>query len=191
VAVGEIGLDYYRDLSPRDIQKKVFLKQLYMARELGFPAVIHIRDAFEDFKSFAGNVDFKGVIHCYSGDADFAGWAVERGLYISFTASITYPLKNIYRAAEKRKISFREALGDKSLHEGQPQQVFDIISRVPAERIMVETDCPYLSPHHMRGRLNEPANVSAVASAIADIKNIDYGSFCSLSTATAEKFFGI
>ncbi len=189
VAIGEIGLDYYRELSPRAAQKKVFLTQLGIARELGYPAVIHIRDAFDDFREFTAGLDFKGVIHCYSGNAEFAKWAVDKGLYISFTASITYPLKTLYKAAEKTKRPAGDILRDKSLPDAVPQAMLDIFAAVPAERIMLETDCPYMAPQNLRGRLNEPANVRAVAEVISAVKDIEYGEFCRITGGNALGFF--
>lgn len=189
VAIGEIGLDYYRELSPRAAQKKVFLAQLAMARELDFPAVIHIRDAFDDFREFTAGLDFKGVIHCYSGNAEFAKWAVDKGLYISFTASVTYPLKTLYKTAEKTKRPVGELIREKSLPDAVPQAMLDIFAAVPAGRIMLETDCPYMAPQNLRGRLNEPANVRAVAEVISAVKDIEYGEFCRITGENALGFF--
>lgn len=192
VAIGEIGLDYYRDLSPRGVQKEVFLKQLAVAREADFPVIIHIRDAFEDFKKFTDGIDFKGVIHCYSGDAEFAKWAVDRGFYISFTASITYPLKAVYKMAGKTSRSVYEVIRNyEGFDSPVPASMLDLFSCVPLERIMIETDCPYLSPQNLRGRLNEPANVSAAAEVIAAIKKTGYEEFCDIAFANAKRFFSI
>lgn len=190
VAAGEIGLDYYRDLSPRAAQKTAFLAQLAVARELGAPAVIHIRDAFDDFREFTGGLDFAGVIHCYSGDAEFAKWAVDRGLYISFTASVTYPLKGVYKVAEKACRPAAELLREGALPPGSvPQAVADVIAAVPLERMMAETDCPYLSPPNLRGKLNEPANAVAVAEVLAALKGVGYDEFCRASGENARRLF--
>lgn len=192
VAIGEIGLDYYRDLSPRGVQQEVFLKQLAVARELDFPVIIHIRDAFEDFKKLTEGLDFKGVIHCYSGDAEFAKWAVGKGFNISFTASITYPLKAAYKTAEKTSRPVYEVIrNNEGIESSVPDAMIDLFSSVPLERIMIETDCPYLSPQNLRGRLNEPANVSAVAEVIAAVKKIGYEEFCDIAFANAKRFFSI
>lgn len=192
VAIGEIGLDYYRDHCARGVQREVFLNQLAVARELDFPVIIHIRDAFEDFKKLTDALDFKGVIHCYSGDAGFAKWAVEKGFYISFTASITYPLKAAYKMAEKTSRPVYDLIRDcEDVNPLVPKAMLDLFSSVPLERIMIETDCPYLSPQNLRGRLNEPANVSAVAEVIAAVKKVGYEEFCDIASANARRFFSM
>ncbi len=131
VAVGETGLDFYRDRAPRDRQREVFEAELALAAELGKPAVIHTRDAdeatLEILEGFAGTV----VLHCFSSPA-LLPVALERGWYVSFAGNVTYP-----KAAELRQA----------------------VARVAADRLLAETDSPYLAPQPVRGRPNEPAHV--------------------------------
>jgi TatD DNase family protein len=135
VAVGEIGLDYYRDLSPRDIQKKAFREQLSLARRLDMPVVIHIREAMSDsLKIIEESGLRKGVLHSFPGDENDAKRAIDLGLLISFAGPITYPNSN------------------------RPQ----IASSVPLAKILVETDSPYLTPQAYRGRRNKPEYVRYV-----------------------------
>jgi TatD DNase family protein len=145
VAVGEIGLDFYRDYAPRDRQRELFAAQLELAMELGKPAVIHMRAAEDEtaamLESFAGTV----VLHCFS-SPELLPVALERGYYVSFAGNVTYP------TAE----NLREAA-----------------SRVPAERLLAETDSPYLSPQPRRGRPNEPANVVHTIVELAEARGED------------------
>jgi TatD DNase family protein len=135
VAIGEIGLDYYRNLSPRRVQEEVFVKQLALAKKVGLPVIIHDRDAhrrvMEILKSERAAC---GVMHCFSGDMGLARQALDLGFYISFAGPITY---NGGRAG-------------------------DIMRKMPIDRLLVETDCPYLAPVPFRGKRNEPAYVKYV-----------------------------
>lgn len=147
VAVGEIGLDYYRNYSPKEIQIKVFIKFLNLAEEKNVPVIIHNRAATEDIENILINEtkgDLKGVVHCFSGDIDFADKILDMGLYISFTGNITYR-------------NFKNT---------------DLIKNIPIERILIETDCPYITPEPKRSQRNEPVNVCLVAEKIADIKGL-------------------
>ncbi len=145
VAVGETGLDYYRDSTSRDRQRKLFEAQLELASDLGKPVVIHTREADRDtadaLASFGGTV----VMHCFSSPGLLAT-AVERGYYVSFAGNVTYPKANDLRASA---------------------------AQVPAERILAETDSPYLAPQARRGRPNEPANVLLTVAALADARGED------------------
>jgi len=190
-AVGEIGLDYYRDISPRDLQKECFLRQVAIAAKYDYPVIVHIRDAFDDFRELCRNIDFRGVIHCYCGGIEFTKWALEKGFHISFTASITYPLKNLYKASKEQGKPIYRLLEDASFKDMIPDFHRELFSLIPPERIMVETDCPYLSPQSIRGKLNEPANVVAVAECVAGLAGIDYDEFCAITSANAERFFSI
>ncbi len=147
VAIGEIGLDYYRDLSPREKQRESFIEQILLARELGKPIVIHDREANQDVmeiikKYKAGSNG--GIMHCYSGNLPLALEAVKNGFYISFAGPITY--KNAGRSHE-------------------------VVVKVPMERLLVETDCPYLTPEPLRGKINEPANVRYTVEKMAALRN--------------------
>jgi TatD DNase family protein len=145
VAVGETGLDFYRDYAPRDRQRDLFRRQLELAAELGKAVVIHTRDAEEEtmgaLESFEGTV----VLHCFSSPALLPA-ALERGYFVSFAGNVTYP-----RAEELREAA----------------------RQVPADRLLAETDSPYLSPQPRRGRPNEPANVVHTVAALADARGED------------------
>ncbi len=146
VAIGETGLDFYRDLSPRDIQRQAFLEQIKIAAELYKPIVIHDRDAHQEVmdiikKEKAGRC--QGVMHCYSGHLPMAIDLMKEGFYISFAGPLTY--KNAKKTIE-------------------------VASRLTLERILIETDCPYLAPEPVRGKRNEPANVMHVAAKLASLR---------------------
>ena len=144
VAIGEIGLDYYRDLSPRDRQRDAFERQLALAVAVDLPVVIHCRDAGPDLLSivrpFQGRLR-AGVMHCFGGDAAFAERCLETGLYISFAGNVTYP----------NAVALREAA-----------QI------VPLDRLLVETDSPYLAPQQVRGKRCEPVHVRYTAERVAE-----------------------
>lgn len=147
VAIGETGLDYYRDLSPRDRQQDAFVAQIRLAQEIGKPVIIHDRDANQDVmdiikKYKAGSNG--GIMHCYSGSLPLAIEAVKAGFYISLAGPLTY--KNARRAQE-------------------------VAAKLPMERLLVETDCPYLTPEPLRGKVNEPAHVRLVAAKMAELRH--------------------
>ncbi len=142
VAVGETGLDYYRDGTSRDRQRKLFDAQLELASELGKPVVIHTREADRDTADALASFDGTVVMHCFSCPGLLAT-AVERGYYVSFAGNVTFPKANDLRASA---------------------------AQVPAERILAETDSPYLAPQARRGRPNEPANVLLTVAALADAR---------------------
>lgn len=145
VGIGEIGLDYHYDHSPRDVQRRVFDRQLALARELGVPASVHTREAEEDTLAIIRSIGWdRGVIHCFTGSASFAKAVLDLGWYISFSGAITF----------------------KSAHDLRA-----VVSEIPLERILVETDSPYLSPVPWRGQRNEPLRVVRVAEVVAAQKN--------------------
>jgi len=166
VAIGEMGLDYYRDLSPRSAQKSAFEKQLRLAADVGLPIIVHDRDAHEDvLKILKQHSDqARGVMHCFSGDSDFADRCIEMGLHISFTGNITYP---------------------------KSHQLQEVVARVQWDRFFVETDCPYLTPQFKRGRRNEPSYVKAVANEIARIKRTTFPETARRTTENAKALFEI
>jgi TatD DNase family protein len=155
IACGEIGLDYFHDLSPRDVQRGVFLRQLEMARAARVPVVIHCRpsagsenawdDAFRILSDHSSPPDCRGIIHCFGGEWSHASAAIELGFYISFAGTITFP----------RSEGIREAAG-----------------QVPIDRILIETDCPYLAPVPHRGCRNEPVLAVAVAEAVGYVRGL-------------------
>lgn len=148
VALGEIGLDYYRNLSPQDCQQRIFRQQLRLAKELHLPVIIHCRDAQEDTLSIMKDENIShlgGVMHCFSGDERFAQDCLELNLLLSFAGPLTYKTAGNLR---------------------------QIVKKIPLNRILVETDCPYLAPEPYRGKRNEPAYVTVVVDKIAEIKNL-------------------
>ena len=145
-AIGEIGLDYHYEDIPRQLQKKAFIAQMELARELDLPVIVHERDAHEDglaiVKAFP---EVKGVFHCFSGSAELARQLVDLGWYIGFTGVLTF--KNARRAIEAAQA-------------------------IPLERIVIETDCPYMSPEPFRGKRNDPGKVYRMAEKLAEIRGI-------------------
>jgi len=176
VAIGEIGLDYYRDYSPRPVQRQAFQQQLALARELGKPIIIHDREAHQDvmnilrqwvregYRPSATSHQPIGVMHCFSGDLAMARQAVEMGFCISIAGPVTFT--NARRLPE-------------------------LVRLLPLERLVIETDCPYLTPHPHRGKRNEPAYVRLVAEAIAQIKGIPLTEVARITTANARALFGL
>ncbi|WP_423410613.1 TatD family hydrolase [Heyndrickxia sp. MSNUG] len=167
VALGEMGLDYYWDKSPKEIQKEVFRKQIRLAREVRLPIIIHNRDATADIVEIlkeenAGEVG--GIMHCYSGSVETALECIEMNFYISLGGPVTF--KN----AKKPK---------------------EVAESIPLDRLLVETDCPYLTPHPYRGKRNEPAYVKLVAEEIAGLKGLSFEEIAEATTQNAKKLFGI
>jgi TatD DNase family protein len=166
VAIGEIGLDYYRDLSPRPLQRIVFERQMLLAQKVGLPIIIHNRDSHDDMlailkKNLNG---MSGVMHCFSGDQDFADQCLGMGLYISFAGPVTYP-----NALVLQKVA----------------------GNIPDDRFFIETDCPYLSPQFMRGKRNEPSYVKAIAKKMAEIRHTTFPEISRISSSNAMNFFKI
>lgn len=165
VAIGEIGLDFYRDRSPRDAQEEVFRHFLRMAHELDKPVIIHDRDAHERVMAILREEGTsRGVLHCFSGDTAMAAEAAAMGLYISIPGTITYPSNHALRA---------------------------VVQAVSIDRMLVETDCPYLTPVPHRGKRNEPAYVVLAAEKVAEIKGLTLDDVARVSTKNASELFGI
>lgn len=167
VGVGETGLDYYRDLSPRQRQQAALRTQLQLARETNRPVILHNRDADDDLLRLLREVGLPaagGVLHCFSGDARLAAEALSLGLMISIAGQITF--KN---AEPLRRV----------------------VATLPLDRLMVETDSPYLSPVPYRGKRNEPARVAEVARCIAALKGTAPEEIAAVTTANARRLFGI
>jgi TatD DNase family protein len=167
VAIGEIGLDYYRDLSPRDKQKEAFIQQIRMAHAIGKPIIIHDRDANQDVMEIikrekAGKN--QGVMHCYSGSLPLALESIKEGFYISFAGPLTY--KNARKAQE-------------------------VAAKIPMDRLLVETDCPYLTPEPLRGKVNEPAHVRYVAEKMAQLRNQHLDELAYITGRNARKVYRI
>lgn len=166
VAIGEIGLDYHYDNSPRDVQRRVFARQLELAAELRLPVAIHSREAEEDTAALvaeAASAGVTGVLHCFSSGRSLLEAGLEAGWYVSFAGVVTF-----------RK------------YDGQ-----DLVRAVPAERLLVETDSPYLAPVPNRGKRNEPAFVPLVATGVAAILGEDPVALGVRTTENALRFYRI
>lgn len=166
VAIGEIGLDYYYDNSPRKIQKEVFKKQLELAYVLDLPVIIHTRDAMRDtydiLKEFEGRVT--GVMHCYTGSIEMAEKFMKLGFYISIAGPVTF----------KNAVNVRE-----------------MAKQIPLERLLIETDSPYLAPVPNRGKRNDPTNVRYVADMLANLKEIQIDKIIEHSRENTVKLFSL
>jgi len=168
VAIGETGLDFHYNLSPQPDQKRAFAAQLTIAKELNLPVIIHCREAFDQTMEI---LDRHGhglkavVFHCFSGSAEQAKIVLDYGFYISFTGVVTFKNAELTRRAAKI---------------------------VPADRLMLETDCPYMSPEPMRKqKINEPALMIHTAKYLAELKGMDLADFANAVTATSKTFFGL
>ncbi len=145
-AIGEIGLDYHYEDIPREVQKKAFRMQMALARELDLPVIVHEREAHEDGVKFVEEFpEVTGVFHCYSGSAEMAKWLVSKGWYIGFTGVLTF--KNARKAVETA-------------------------AAIPLDRIVLETDCPYMSPEPFRGKRNDPGKLYRMAEKLAEIRGM-------------------
>lgn len=162
-AAGEMGLDYYYDNSPREIQKEIFKRQLEFAKESQLPCIIHVRDAFEDFFKVVDEVNYHhGVVHCFSGDVEQLEAIVDRGFYAGYGGVMTFKNAQITR---------------------------DSFLKTPLDRILLETDCPYLSPVPKRGKRNTPLYVSYVAEFGAEIRDISVEQLVRKSYENAKELF--
>jgi TatD DNase family protein len=167
IAIGETGLDYYYSHSPHDVQRRVFGQFIHMARQTQLPIVVHERDAARDATELLrcqGVGDLRGVIHCFTGNYESARAYLDLGFYLSFTGIITF----------KNADALRE-----------------VVSKIPLERILVETDSPYLTPVPHRGRRNEPAYARHVAETIANVKGISFEEIAQITTANVKQLFRI
>ncbi|KNH17586.1 MULTISPECIES: TatD family hydrolase [Priestia] len=167
VALGEMGLDYHWDKSPKEVQKDVFRRQIRLARKVNLPIIIHNRDATEDVVTILKEEHVEevgGIMHCFTGSIEVAKQCMDMNMYISFGGPVTF--KN----AKKPK---------------------EVATELPLDKLLIETDCPYLTPHPFRGKRNEPGYVSYVAEQIAELKGITYEELAEITTANAKKLFGI
>ena len=167
VAIGEMGLDYYWDKSPKDVQKEVFRRQIALAKEVNLPIIIHNRDATEDVVTILkeeGAAEVGGIMHCFTGSLEIAKACMEMNFYISFGGPVTF--KN----AKKPK---------------------EVVKYIPSDRLLIETDCPYLTPAPFRGKRNEPSYVKYIAEQIAELREISFEELAALTTENAKKVFRI
>ncbi|KAF0216559.1 MAG: TatD DNase family [Geobacteraceae bacterium] len=167
VAIGEIGLDFYRDLSPRNDQEKVFRRLIRLARELSLPVIVHDRDAHGRIMSILREEkasEVGGVLHCFSGDLTMARECVEMGFYISIPGTVTYPANEGLR---------------------------DVVRGIKIEHLLLETDCPYLSPVPHRGKRNEPAFVRITAEKVAELKGLSLADVGRITSLNVKRLFGI
>ena len=164
-AIGEIGLDYHYEDIPRDIQKRSFRAQMGLARELGLPVIVHEREAHEDgMKIVEEFPSVTGVFHCYSGSLEMAKWLIERGWYIGFGGVLTF--KNARKALE-------------------------VAGNIPLERIVLETDCPYMAPEPFRGRRNDPGKLSRVAEKLAQLRGMTVEEVQAITLANGKALYRI
>jgi len=167
IAWGEIGLDYYYDHSPREIQKSIFRRQIENALVNSLPIIVHTRDAEEDtieiLRSY-GSSGLKGVMHCFSGSEKAARIFLGLGFYISFAGNVTFK-----KAEELRGVA----------------------KTVPIDRILVETDCPYMSPEPLRGRRNEPSHVVHTARLLAELTGVSEEKFADVTTSNFQQLFNV
>jgi TatD DNase family protein len=163
VSIGEIGLDYYRDLSPRKVQKEVFKRQLRVAEENNIPVIIHTRDSIEDTIEIISNFKGKGVFHAFDYTKNFAMKIIEMGFFIGIGGVVTYPNSKIASS----------------------------IKEIPLNSILVETDAPYLTPYPHRGKRNEPAYTKYVVKKIAELKEIPFAEVAEITFNNTRKLFNI
>ncbi|HKS70901.1 MAG TPA: TatD family hydrolase [Ktedonobacterales bacterium] len=164
VAIGEIGLDFYRDLSPREVQRAALVAQLELARELDLPVILHNRESHAEMVALlrAHGAGVRGVFHCFIGDQRMAQDALDLGFYLSFAGPVTFS-KNT--------------------------ELAEVAAWAPLERILVETDSPYLAPPPYRGKRNQPAYVTQVARRIAELRNLPIERLAAATTANAAALF--
>jgi TatD DNase family protein len=167
VAIGETGLDYHYNHSPREIQRRVFVQLIDMARKTGLPLVVHEREAAKDAAELLrseGAGRLRGVIHCFTGNYEAACGYLDLGFFLSFSGIITF--KNA-------------------------EPLREVVRKVPLDRMLVETDSPYLTPAPHRGKRNEPAYVRFVAEAVAQMKEISFGDVAEATTRNVGQLFKI
>jgi TatD DNase family protein len=165
LAVGEMGLDYFHDFSPRDIQKRRFREQLELARRVKKPAIIHVRDSWDDtMRIISGFRDISCVFHCYSGSWETAKKILDNGWYLSFAGVITF-------AKARRSL--------------------EVIEKMPTDRILIETDCPYLTPEPKRGKRNSSEYLPYTCKKLAEVLKISNEEAAELTMNNGKRFFGI
>ena len=164
-AIGEIGIDYHYEDIPRELQLKAFRMQMELAREVGLPVIVHEREAHEDGMAVVREFpDVTGVFHCYSGSLEMAKVLVDKGWYIGFTGVLTF--KNARKALE-------------------------VAAGIPHDRIVIETDCPYMAPEPFRGKRNHPGYIYRMAEKLAELWNMSAEEVAAITTANGKRLYGI
>ena len=162
-AIGETGLDFYRNRSPREVQVRAFGAHLELAADVGLPVIVHSRQAHREVLDiWAGSGCRQGVLHCFSGDAGVARRAVELGLYVGVAGPVTF---------------------------ANAQRLREVVQQVPHDRLLLETDCPYLTPHPYRGKRNEPAYLPLIAQAVAECWGITTAEVAAVTSTNAARCF--
>ena len=167
VAIGEIGLDYFRDLSPRAVQQATFRRLIHLARRVGKPVVVHCREAHDDVLRILAEervAEVRGIMHCFSGDVAVARRCLDLGLLVSLAGPLTYP---------------------------NARALPDVARFVPADRLVVETDCPFLPPQGHRGQRNEPAYLAITAARVAELRQEPLEAMAARLTANACALLGL
>lgn len=167
VACGETGLDYYRNYQPEEIQKRCFVQQLELACEVRLPVVFHVRNAHEDFFRIVERFAHRmagGILHCFSGDWEVAQRCLDMGFFLSIPGTVTFPKSHIQQ---------------------------DVVRRAPFDRLLVETDAPYLTPVPFRGKTNEPAYVYYTAAKVAELRGCTFEEAALQTTLNARRAFGL
>jgi TatD DNase family protein len=166
VAIGEIGLDFYRDLSPRERQEAALVAQIGLARETGLPIILHNRDSHDALiallRAHAGGV--RGVFHCFIGDQRMARDALDLGFWLSFAGPLTYPANT---------------------------ELAEVAAWAPLDRVLVETDCPYLTPTPYRGKRNEPQHIALTAARLAQLRGLPVEEIARITTTNAAAVFNL
>ena len=162
-AIGEIGLDYHYEDIPRELQQKAFRAQMALAAELGLPAIVHERDAHADGMQIVTEFPtVTGVFHCYSGSLEMAKWLIDRGWYIGFTGVLTF--KNARKAIE-------------------------VASQIPLDRLVLETDCPYMAPEPFRGKRNDPGKLYRMAEKLAQLRGMTVEEIHHITTENGKRLY--
>ena len=165
IAIGETGLDYFYDNSPRDVQREVFRSQLAVAKELDLPVIVHTRDADADTEELLKEAaPIGGVIHCFTSGDKLADCALSMGFYVSFSGIVTFP---------------------------NAKALAEIARRIPSDRILLETDCPYLAPVPHRGKRNEPGFVADTARFVATLRGMGLDELAAQTAANFHRLFGV
>jgi TatD DNase family protein len=172
VALGEIGLDFFRDLSPRPTQRMVFERLIGIARDFGLPIIVHDRNAHDECLETLRQEQAQevgAVFHCFSGDAAFAQRVVQAGFYLGLDGPITYPPR---------------------ASDSGPPPSHQVARSVPLDRLLIETDCPWLPPQRWRGKRNEPAYLIAVAEKIGELRGLSFEEVAQVTTENGLRLFG-